>query len=216
MTILEWLNCKMDEKAKRIALQQITRRRNCRYSSTQLGFGTIKYHGSMVISHIQKSLYDRITHKCFIEHLGEKLHIEPDLLDSKINWKAYGKARKVAPLVTQTFITKWLSNTAATGVLMVNRQQRKHSSCPICDEPDEGDIMHIMICGSPLASELLRETQLQELQNMWTSSLSSLICGVIANSTAQRNMSTDIRMIQGGHFRSNRFLIAGWISLRKR
>ena len=94
LTILEWLNCKMDHKAKRIALEQIDRRRNCRFSSTQLGFGTIKCHGSMVISHIQKSLYDRITHKDFVERLGEKLHIEPDLLDTRINWKAYGKARK--------------------------------------------------------------------------------------------------------------------------
>ena len=164
LTILECLNCKMDDKAKRIALEQIARRKNCRFSSTQLGFGTIKCHGSIEISPIQKSLYDRITHKGFIERLGEKLHIEPDLLDSKINWKAYGKARKAAPLSTQTFVTKWLSNTAATGVLIVNRQQRKHSHCPICDEPDE-DIMHVMTCGSPLASEL-RETQLQELQ-LW-------------------------------------------------
>ena len=164
LTILEWLNCEMDYKAKMIAIEQIDRRRNCRFSSTQLGFGTIKCHGSMVISHIQKSLYDRITHKDFIERLGEKLHIEPDLLDTRINWKAYGKARKAATLSTQTFITKWLSNTAATGVIMVNRKQRKHSNCPICNEPDE-DIMHVMTCRSPSASEL-RETQLQELQ-LW-------------------------------------------------
>ena len=47
---------------------------------------------------------------------------------------------------------------------MVNRKQRKHSNCPICNEPDE-DIMHVMTCRSPSASEL-RETQLQELQ-LW-------------------------------------------------
>ena len=47
---------------------------------------------------------------------------------------------------------------------MVNRKQRKHSNCPICNEPDE-DIMHVMTCRSQSASEL-RETQLQELQ-LW-------------------------------------------------
>ena len=47
---------------------------------------------------------------------------------------------------------------------MLKRQQRKHLNCPICNEPDE-DIMHVMTCRSPSASEL-RETQLQELQ-LW-------------------------------------------------
>ena len=74
LTILEWLNCKMDDKAKTIALAQIARRINCRFSSMSLGFRTIKCHGSMVISHIQKSLYDYITHKDFVDRLGEKLH----------------------------------------------------------------------------------------------------------------------------------------------
>ena len=120
----------------------------------------MKCNGTLVTSHIQTSLYNRIVHQGFVERLGEKLEIDPALLESSINWKAYGKARKAVPLSSQTFITKWLSNTAATGV--INRQQRKHSNCPICNEPDE-DIMHVMTCRSVSASEL-RETQLQELQ----------------------------------------------------
>ena len=47
---------------------------------------------------------------------------------------------------------------------MLKRQQRKHSNCPICNEPDE-DIMHVMTCRSPSASKL-RDTQIQALQ-LW-------------------------------------------------
>ena len=151
-----------DEKAKAIAQLQIDSRRRYSIPSTHLGFGTVKCNGTLVTSHIQKSLYNRIVHQGFVERLGEKLEIDPALLESSINWKAYGKARKAVPLSSQTFITKWLSNTAATVVVMKNRQQRKHSNCPICNEPDE-DIMHVMTCRSVSASEL-RETQLQELQ----------------------------------------------------
>ena len=161
LTILEQLNCRMDDKAKRIAQAQIDRRRQHRFPSTHLGFGTVKCHGSLVTTHIQKSLYDRITHKGFVERLGDKLDIDPGILETSINWKAYGKARKAAPLSTHTFITKWLGNTAATGDIMLKRQRRKHSICPICNEPDE-DIMHVMTCRSPSASEL-RERQYSPL-----------------------------------------------------
>ena len=118
LTILESLNCRMDEKAKMIAQQQIGTRRRYRVPSTHLGFGTIKCHGTLVTSHIQQSIYDRIVHNGFVERLGEKLAIDPQLLESSINWKAYGKAygkaRKAVPLSSKTFITKWLSNTAAS------------------------------------------------------------------------------------------------------
>ena len=162
LTILESLNCKMDEKAKMIAQHQIDNRRRYRVPSTHLGFGTIKCHGTLVTSHIQKSIYTEIVHKGFVERLGEKLEIDPQVLETSINWKAYGKARKAVPLSSKTFITKWLSNTAATGVIMKNRGHRKHSNCPLCNAPEE-DIMHVMTCRSTSASEL-RETQLQELQ----------------------------------------------------
>ena len=112
----------MDAKVKLIAQTQIDARRRHRFPSTHLaGFGTVKCYDTLVTSHIQKSLYDKITHQGFVERLGEKLDFDPELLELSINWKAYGKARKAVPLSTQTFITKWLSNTEATGVIMVNR-----------------------------------------------------------------------------------------------
>ena len=146
-----------------IAQHQIDTRRRLRVPSTHIGFGTIKCHGTLVTSHIQKSIYIEIVHKGFVECLGKKLEIDPQLLETSINWKAYGKACKAVPLSCKTFITKWLSNTAARGVIMKNRGHWKHSNCPLlCNEPEE-DIMHVMTCRSNSASELC-ETQLQEWQ----------------------------------------------------
>ena len=106
LTILESLNCKMDEKAKMIAQHQIDTRRRHRVPSTHLGFGTIKCHSTLVTSHIQQSIYTKIVHKGFVECLGEKLEIDPQLLETSINWKAHGKAHKAIPLSSKTFITK--------------------------------------------------------------------------------------------------------------
>ena len=111
LTILEELNCKMDEKTKAIAQLQIDSCRRYRVPSTHLGQGTVKCNGTLVTLHIQTSLYNRI--QGFMERVGEKLEIDPALLESSINWKAYGKARKAVPLSSQTFITKWLSKTPA-------------------------------------------------------------------------------------------------------
>ena len=69
LTILEELNCKMDEKAKAIAQLQIDSRRRYRVPPTHLGFGTVKCNGTLVTSHIQTSLYNRIVHQGFVERL---------------------------------------------------------------------------------------------------------------------------------------------------
>ena len=46
---------------------------------------------------------------------------------------------------------------------MKNRGHRKHLNCPLCNEPEEDIMHHVMTCRSTSVSEL-RETQPQELQ----------------------------------------------------
>ena len=138
---------------------------------TTLGVGgTITIDGSLVHTHIQQSLlYNHITHKSFVERLSETLEVDTmNVLDSTISWNMFGKARKSSPLCLSVFMTKWISNMAATGTVMVTRQHRAHANCPICNAPDE-DMLHVLTCQHRFAREN-RDTLLQEFK-IWLQSV---------------------------------------------
>ena len=139
LTVIEHLNCWMDSKAKRIVRSHLrSSRRGLSFPPTTLGVGTITIEDSLVHTHIQQSLYHHITHnKAFVERLGETLDVDTDILESSISWSTFGKARKSSPLSLSLFVTKWISNTAATGNIMVARQHQALSNCPLCDAPNE-------------------------------------------------------------------------------
>lgn len=168
LTVPEWLNCWMDSKAKAIARYHMSTNRRGPFRPTSLGLGTITVHGSRIKSHVQKSIYHVITHRSFVERLSETLEVPQQLLDASISWSSFGKARKQSRISTAAFVTKWLSNTAATGVIMVARKQRLCSNCPLCDQADE-DVLHVLTCQSTSASEK-RETLLQEFK-VWLQSV---------------------------------------------
>ena len=153
LTVPEWLNCWMDSKAKAVAWYHMsTNQRRGPFRPTSLGLGTITVHGSRIKSHVQKSIYHVITHRSFVKRLSETLEVPQQLLDASISWSSFGKARKHSRISTAAFVTKWLSNTAATGVIMVARKQRLCSNCPLCDQADE-DVLHVLTCQSTSASE---------------------------------------------------------------
>ena len=145
LTVLEHLICWMDSKAKQIVRSNLRSRRRICFDPFTLGLGTITIDDSMVYTHIQQSLYHHITHKAFVEPLGETLEVDTDILQASISLSTFGKARKSCPLPLAVFVTKWISNIAATGKVMVARQHRNHSNCPICDDVNE-DVLHVLTC----------------------------------------------------------------------
>ena len=154
LTVLEHLICWMDSKAKQIVRSNLRSRRRIRFDLTALGLGTITIDDSMVYTHIQQSLYHHITHKAFVaERLGETLEVDRDILQASISWSTFGKVRKSCPLSLAVFVTKWISNTTATGKIMVARQHHAHSNCPICDEANEDDVLHVLTCQHNSTSE---------------------------------------------------------------
>ena len=167
LTVIGLLNCWMDHKAKRIVRQYLASRRRLTFAPTSLGTGTITIDGSLVHTHIQQSLYNHITHRSLVERLSETLEVDMHVLDSTISWSTFSKARKSSPLSLSVFVTKWISNTAATGTVMVARQHRVHNNCPICNAPNE-DILHVLTCPHRSASEN-RDTLLQEFK-LWLQS----------------------------------------------
>ena len=160
----------MDTKAKHIARYHINTNRQGAFHPPSLSLGTIKVHGVRVKSLVQKSSYHAITHsRAFVERLGESLGVDKKALDLSISSSCFEKARECSRILTATFITKWLSNTAATGVIMVARKHRFRSNCPLCGCEQE-DVLHVLTCQSASVSEKL-ETLLQQDLKVWVQSM---------------------------------------------
>jgi hypothetical protein len=164
LTVAESLNCRMDEKAKHIARRTISSQRQCTFHHSQLGLGTILIDNQRITSNVQRNLYHHITHTAFLDRLHSTTNVDNDTLSNTIHWKSFGQARKSCTLSQATFITKLLSNSLPTGIVMVARKQRLHPYCPICKTTDE-DILHMLTCRHHQASTT-RETLLQDLK-LW-------------------------------------------------
>ena len=166
LTMLETLNCKVDLRAKEIALNDIRDSTNHPPpSSTTLGLGSIYCNNSIITSKIRQSLYNSVTTKSFISWLSSKNTFPVDLLQHSIHWPSFHKARINASLSRKIFITKWLSDYTASGEYMVRTKMRKDSSCPRCVE----DLPHILTCTST-TTQYLHSSLLTDLHSWLKSS----------------------------------------------
>jgi hypothetical protein len=119
--------------------------------------------GSLVVSNFQKSLAYGIHHNDMVEYIADKWEIDANLLHDTVAWPSIAKARKSASFPFQRFISKWISEDTATGIVMRRRKQRVLANCPRCDAPEE-HLVHILTCPHPdvqtLTTNLLVELEL--------------------------------------------------------
>ena len=90
-------------------------------------------------------MYNIIMHSKLLTIQAKRKDIPEHILRSIVNWEVLGKARKESPLKLKIFITKWVSGDTATGKVMVQRKQRLHSNCPMCNNVDK-TTTHILQC----------------------------------------------------------------------
>jgi hypothetical protein len=64
---------------------------------------------------------------------------------TQLGWKAFATARTASGMVTNTFISKWLSNTIPTGKVLQLRQHSITNRCPRCNHWGE-DRLHVLTC----------------------------------------------------------------------
>ena len=64
----------------------------------------------------------------------------------------------------QKFISKWLSEDTATGLVTKRRKQRLHAHCSHCGEVDEHLLLHVLICSADAAVDF-RQPLLTDLEN---------------------------------------------------
>ena len=152
----------MDNLEKVIAQEHISLNKSISFTSSPLGFGTVKCNGVIIGSSIQQSLYHSILHSKMVSRLSILLKIPEYILLNTVHWKVLSTARKEARLTSKIFISKWVSKTTATGIVMVQRKQRLLSNCPLCNLPDE-DTTHVLQCQSSSAISL-KTNLLSELE----------------------------------------------------
>jgi len=137
LTVMETMNVDMDNMAKTIALDAITKERKIP--------SAIKSHRNMQVliienrtihSQLRKTIYTAITTQNLRQYMvKEQLLRQADL--RTISWIAFEHAKsKVLPKM-QIFITKVLSNTLPVGLVMTKRQHRWSSKYPRCSQMGE-------------------------------------------------------------------------------
>jgi hypothetical protein len=139
LTRLEQMNVLMDGLAKQTALLRPPRKTIPNLSN--LGIPQVYIQDKMVVEPLQKSLYYDITKERLWQYIDRKLNIQ----HTQVVWTAFKRARLASDMVTNTFISKWLSNTLPTGKVLQLRQHSISNRCPRCNTWGE-DRLHILTC----------------------------------------------------------------------
>ena len=138
------------------------------FSTTSLGFGSVKCHGHLITSNLQGSLYKQVTKYNYLTSLSQHSEFPLNFTKVNVHWESFSTARKEASFSTNIFLTKWLSGDTATGRVMVQRKARLGSQCPMCNHNDE-HLTHVLTCPSTSAKEL-RNNLLSDLM-VWLESV---------------------------------------------
>ena len=70
-----------------------------------------------------------------------------------------------ATLALNIFISKWLSNTLPTGMVLQRRQHRLFNWCPRCNHWGEDKLLHILVC-KDVRAKVIWDKQMQILQSL--------------------------------------------------
>ena len=139
---LEELNIMMDKLAKLTAMSKLTRPTSL--TIPQVGLTPISHHSQPVSGNLYKTLYYKITAEQTWQYFSSKLFSNPQVF-SVVHTSAFEKARKSSATHMNIFISKWLSDSLATGIVMQRRRQRVFNRCPRCHQWGE-DRLHIVVC----------------------------------------------------------------------
>jgi len=98
-----------------------------------------------------------------VTSLADRWELDEAQFLQVVNWRCLAKARKQACFPIQKFISKWISEDMATGLVMVRRKQQDSSACPRCDAVNE-HLVHILSCPQQSAKETT-QSLLTELEH---------------------------------------------------
>jgi hypothetical protein len=158
---METLNVMMDQLAT-LTASYITNSGES-LDITHLGFPPVTYLEKKISGAVYNRLYSALGATRLDKYLNHQLFAGRITLD-QIECEAFAKARSIAPIHLNIFITKWISNTLATGILMQKRKQRIFNRCPRCNDWGE-DRRHIILCWD-VRAKLIWDKQMENLKHI--------------------------------------------------
>ena len=105
----------------------------------------------MVCTNLQRTFHQNIHHQDMVYFLANHLSIDEQRVHTDLAWHSFHKARNECSFPMQKFISKWLSEDTATGLVTKRRKQRLHAHCSRCGEVDEHLLLHVLICSADAA-----------------------------------------------------------------
>ena len=161
LTRLEKMNVVMDKLATMTATLQ--HRRTNSLGIPFLGMKSVVHCNRPIIGNVHKALYEGIVDKNLAQYYEKKLLDTPCTIDN-ISMAAFCHARSQMQMGVVKFVSKWLSNTLATGVIMQRRRHRIFNRCPRCNEWGE-DRLHVLVCWDSRA-KIIRQQYLDTLHQL--------------------------------------------------
>jgi hypothetical protein len=142
LTRFEKLNVLMDKLATMTAM--IQPQTTTRLLIPSLGFRPVEYNSNSIGGALFKTLYNGITEENLMQYYADKL-LDNSANRNMVNFDSFRHARTNVPTGLLKFISKWLSNTLATGKVLQKRRHRIFNRCPRCNNWGE-DRLHVAVC----------------------------------------------------------------------
>jgi hypothetical protein len=131
-----------------------------------LGMDIVRYNGIPICGNIYSALYNGLLRARLMEYYSKKLHLTQEALNT-VDFISFSKARKTTNGGMNKFLTKWISDTLATGVILQRRQHRVFNRCPRCNEWGE-DKLHVVVCWD-IRAKVIWEKNMEVLQSLMAS-----------------------------------------------
>jgi hypothetical protein len=157
LTRLEKMNVLMDKLATLTATE--CPQRFDEVLLPDIGLPPVYYQGC-ITGQLTKTVYHKITAKSLLDYMANRVFINP-IEQSSVCWDALRYARARVSLSINLFMTKWISNTVATGMVMQQRKHRVFNRCPRCNNWGE-DRQHILICWD-IRAKVIWDRQIKKL-----------------------------------------------------
>jgi hypothetical protein len=131
-----------------------------------LGMDEVRYNDTPISRNLYNAIYHGILQARLIEYYSRKLFIPPETLQT-VDFTSFSKARKATKGGMNKFITKWISDTLATGVVLQRCKHRIFNRCPRCNEWGE-DKIHIVVCWD-IRAKVIWEKNMNMLRSLLSS-----------------------------------------------
>ena len=141
------LNHRMDTLAKELNAQAFEQDYSLpdALPSSQFGLTQVDYKTEPIVSALAQTLVQRISGDRLKQYWRHKGRYVESHIDTWIDWTVMSRMMREASHRRRLFISKWVSDQTAVGVIMKLRKERITDTCPCCKEEPETRI-HVLRC----------------------------------------------------------------------